>query len=253
MPRYILGDRRNDLRVQLRLQAAYERRLQSDMAVELKRVVENAADQLESSGDAQIGDDHRARVMRMLEASYEVTMPAFGQRILDAASDKRYLWRRVKQGEDEFERAMRVWIRNVSAVKVTQISETTRQQIRDKIEAGRKAGLGTEGIAKALRGDMVITSAVRAHIIARTETHAAAQAGNRQAAKATGIAGLEKEWLAAEDSRTREDHNAADGQTVDQDASFTVGGVQMEQPGDPNAPAAQVVNCRCALAFITPE
>jgi hypothetical protein len=54
-----------------------------------------------------------------------------------------------------------------------------------------------------------------------------------------------KRWLATEDSRTRPDHVEADGQTVPWGQAFTVGGFQMQHPHDPDAPAKEVVNCRC--------
>lgn len=253
MPR-LLTDRRNDLRVQLRLQAAFERRLQQAMRGELVDVAERAARQIADTGNFDVGlQQHEQRVRAELEASYNAVMPEFGQRILDAASDKRFAAVEVKQGEAEFDRAMREWIRRVSTLKVAQITETTREQLRRKLEAGRREGLSTDEIARSMRDDLGgAVAATRAAVIGRTEVHAAAQAANQQAADATGVQGLRKEWMAAEDSRTRPDHDAADGQVVDKDGEFTVGGVRMKAPGDADAPAAQVVNCRCALTFITP-
>lgn len=243
---YLLGDRRNDLRVQLRLQAAHERRMLRDMASELTRVVDEAAADIEESGRL-LGalESHDARVEQALVAGYNGVMPAFGQRILDAATDRRFAApREFKQAQTEFDRAMQKWISLTAALKVRQISETTRDQIRAKLEAGRREGLGTDALARSLRDTLGGTTArLRAAIIARTETHAAAQAANRQAADATGIRNLRKEWLAADDARTRPDHNSADGQIVAKESTFTVGGSQMEQPGDPSAPTDQVVNC----------
>lgn len=58
-----------------------------------------------------------------------------------------------------------------------------------------------------------------------------------------------KTWLASADERTRPDHADADGQTVRLDEQFVVGGVAMDAPGDPAAPADEVVGCRCTLTF----
>jgi uncharacterized protein with gpF-like domain len=58
---------------------------------------------------------------------------------------------------------------------------------------------------------------------------------------------LYKRWLATEDARTRPEHADADGQTVPAHAPFSVGGSAMSYPGDPNAPADLVVNCRCTV------
>uniref|UniRef100_A0AAU7J7Y7 Portal protein n=2 Tax=unclassified bacterial viruses TaxID=12333 RepID=A0AAU7J7Y7_9VIRU len=54
-----------------------------------------------------------------------------------------------------------------------------------------------------------------------------------------------KQWVARHDERTRSTHAAADGQRVPVDASFTVGGVALNHPGDRRGPAGEVINCRC--------
>jgi hypothetical protein len=60
----------------------------------------------------------------------------------------------------------------------------------------------------------------------------------------------EKKWIPATDDRTREDHLAMlDSDWIPFNDSFIVGGVNMQQPGDPNAPASQVCNCRCKVVF----
>lgn len=62
-----------------------------------------------------------------------------------------------------------------------------------------------------------------------------------------------KEWIAALDERTRESHAALDGQIVARTATFDVGGSAMRYPGDPAGEPAEAINCRCALALVTPE
>lgn len=60
---------------------------------------------------------------------------------------------------------------------------------------------------------------------------------------------FDKVWVAHMDTRTRPSHYAADGQRVAMDATFTVGGHQLEYPGDPSAPAAEKRNCRCRVGM----
>jgi hypothetical protein len=55
----------------------------------------------------------------------------------------------------------------------------------------------------------------------------------------------QKRWIAVHDNRTRHAHLSADGQTVDSTAFFTVGGEQLEFPGDPEASGKNTINCRC--------
>ena len=85
----------------------------------------------------------------------------------------------------------------------------------------------------------------RLETIARTETMRASNAGAFNLYKAWGT--TQKEWLATGDGRTRDSHAAANGQVVDIDQPFTVGGAAMQYPGDPNAPLSEVANCRCTV------
>lgn len=57
-----------------------------------------------------------------------------------------------------------------------------------------------------------------------------------------------KRWVAVGDRATRPTHAAVDGTTIPAREKFTVGGEQMDWPGDYwNASPAETVNCRCVL------
>ena len=55
----------------------------------------------------------------------------------------------------------------------------------------------------------------------------------------------EKVWRTVHDDKVRDSHALADGQVVDGDGYFTVGGVKMFAPGDLSAPAEEWAGCRC--------
>ena len=93
----------------------------------------------------------------------------------------------------------------------------------------------------------------RAARIARTETHRLINAGTMQAARdEQAISGetLRKSWVCTWDSRTRDDHFRADGQTVPIDGKFMIGGYEADYPGDPNLPAHLSTNCRCTHVIL---
>lgn len=80
--------------------------------------------------------------------------------------------------------------------------------------------------------------------IARTEGHRIQQASTRDAqrfAKSKGV-DVVKQWDATLDGKTRDSHRAVDGEIRELDEKFSNG---LEYPGDPNGPAAEVINCRC--------
>lgn len=90
----------------------------------------------------------------------------------------------------------------------------------------------------------------RTEAIVRTETMRSYNAGSDEIYRAAGV--QQKEWLAAIDNRTRDAHAMANGQIVNMDAKFVVGGYEMNYPGDPNAPPETTINCRCvSLPVIT--
>ena len=93
----------------------------------------------------------------------------------------------------------------------------------------------------------------RASRIARTETHRVINAGTMQAARAEQtISGetLRKVWVCTWDSRTRDEHFRADGQTVPLNGKFLVGGYEADYPGDPNLPAHLSIACRCTHVIL---
>lgn len=57
-------------------------------------------------------------------------------------------------------------------------------------------------------------------------------------------------WATQGDERVRPAHDDADGQIVDVDEPFDVGGEPLMYPGDPNGSAENVLNCRCDVWFV---
>ena len=126
---------------------------------------------------------------------------------------------------------------------------TTRKRIRNSIARGEEQDEPPRVLAKRIVEETGGEIARRRAItIARTESLTAASVGADEAAKATGLQ-LDKQWLATEDQRTRPTHHAADGQRVDMDGLFTVGGALMKFPRDPNGPAKETINCRCICLY----
>ena len=133
---------------------------------------------------------------------------------------------------------------------VQNISDTTREQLFKVLSQAAEEGWSNDDIVKALKNPELI--AWRARLITRTELNKGAFAG-RKIAEMDSEWELEKEWIAANDHRTRHSHRAVDGDVVDVDGKFAVttpkGGVDyMQGPGDPTASAANLCNCRCSSA-----
>lgn len=123
---------------------------------------------------------------------------------------------------------------------------------RTELLNGMDLGEDIPTLTNRVRKTVDVTNA-RATAIARTEAIGASNAGSIAFMRATGEVAT-KAWLSHLDARTRPEHRAADGQEVDLDAKFMVGGVPMDHPGAPGAPAHLVVQCRCTMRFgLTPD
>lgn len=135
------------------------------------------------------------------------------------------------------------------------ISETTKNQILQVISEGIANGWGAEKIADALQSPELLLW--RARMIVRTESNKAMNYGQRLG-EAKSIWETEKVWIAANDHRTRHSHHKVDDVMIDFKDRFLVPiykgilqvGVDfMAGPGDPQASAGNIINCRCTLGF----
>lgn len=95
----------------------------------------------------------------------------------------------------------------------------------------------------------------RARVVARTEALRSVHQGSEemyQQAFDRGVLAPDEVtviWHTARDPRVRDSHEAMEGQQRAQGEPFTSGqGAQLRHPGDPQAPANETIQCRCALS-----
>lgn len=134
------------------------------------------------------------------------------------------------------------------------VTQTTYDAIRTQMSDAVGLGESIEDIADRIRAVFAQANDTRATTIARTEVISAYNGAAVQGAATLPsdvVAG--QEWIATRDSRTREAHASADGQIVAVGQPFMVDGFNAAYPGDPSLPPSQSINCRCAVAFLTPE
>jgi len=134
------------------------------------------------------------------------------------------------------------------------VTETTYEAIRLQLQEGVMAGEPIDDIAARIRAVFANCTDTRATTIARTEVVSAYNGASALGAAqlpADVVAG--QEWIATRDSRARPAHAAADGQVRSIGEPFEVGGATLAYPGDPSAGPKNTVNCRCTIAYLTPE
>lgn len=122
-----------------------------------------------------------------------------------------------------------------------------RQQLLEGIDAGESIPELAARVA-----DAAALTEGRAHVVSRTETVSAFNAGSIDTARLLGV-DMVKVWEATGDARTRPDHAEAQGQERPIDEPFDVGGVALDVPGDPSGPPEAVINCRCTVVWEIPD
>lgn len=221
------------------------------------------ADTVERWEQAQIIDLPRAfpdRLAVIYRQMAEASVRAFGGRILEQGKAAGLVLEHklIDFGVLMTNIALSFISQEAMRRRIQRVTETTRRQIVTQVENGYREGLPTREIGQNIRSVIPAIARWRADTIARTETHAAANFGSTEAARATNLP-LRREWLAAHDDRTRTvdpvigdadlfGHREADGQIVGMDEPFLIrrlgGGTEaLRYPGDPNGSPGNVVNC----------
>jgi len=125
------------------------------------------------------------------------------------------------------------------------VNDVNYEQIRGILSEGYQRGASIGDITKEIRAEYKHMREFRPARIARTEMTGVVNGGSFAGYKQAGIG--KKEWLASLDANTRDTHAMADGEVVPINKPFTRTGWPIQYPGDPNAPAGEIVNCRCTI------
>lgn len=241
--------RSDEIARQQRLLDRLESVFRRAMAAEIESASREMVRVWELTGEVPTVAQHFQAIEALFIPMAERATLAFGGRVLSQGKAKGYRLETKDFAETMTRIALRYVALEAVRRRIVSISDTTRARIVSGVAAGFEAGLGQAEVAKEILARVPDLGRARAGIIARTETHGAANNGATEAAKELGIE-YKREWLAAEDKRTRETHAAADGDIVGKDEPFTVGGASLMYPGDPAGPAAETINCRCVVAFV---
>lgn len=264
-PAFISHSREREAQIQSRLldvlQRRYARRFRDAITEESERLIYIYT---QLGYVPPVSDQHARQIRDLYFDLALVSARTFGRRMTTQAKAAG-LTLETKQDDGFWSRLFQslanAWV-NAEAIRrrITSVAETTREQITRLVARGQQQGLGVEAIAREVSEQVPEISRWRGALIARTETHGAANSAMHETAKQTGLE-LVKEWVSVEDHRTRAisrddafDHVAMDGQTRDMDEPFHmpwIGGagepLPIMYPGQAGLPGGAVINCRCAV------
>lgn len=281
-------DRDKEAETQNRLIDAMSERVQEGIASEIARESAALVSQFEvTRGIPSPTQEHEGQMQALILDAITLAISTFGARVVaqgvetfppyttDGGATFTFptkatapAWE-VKSFSEFFQRIAQEYIQaEAMRQRIAGITKTTRDIIIRQIVSGQNNGLSIAEIAKSITDSIPAMSRWRAATIARTETHGAANFGAAQSAKASDLP-MVKEWISVHDSRTRDfgagdgvvdeyNHRAMDGQTVPEDQPFLMpwskgDDLKINYAGDPDAPPAAVINCRCAVAHFVDE
>lgn len=240
--------------LQERRRAIQERKFAARFRKELLRAGREAASLYEKTRLAasveQIAEAHSANLASLLQDLYRTSIDGVVRAMVREMPKSLIPRWETKDLSGEVDRLIVEWINSRALRKARLISKTTRDQllaiIKDMTE---REATNPKAIARRMVKDVRSLSPHRARMIARTETHTAAQNASLTVASSIQTTGMRKEWVSVMDERTRESHSEVDGQKVALNEGFNVRGSSLKYPGDPVGPAGEVINCRCVMVY----
>lgn len=140
-------------------------------------------------------------------------------------------------------------------IQASKVNETTEEDIRsilkDSVEAGETVTELGDRIAEYYNKNAAAETAARPMTAARTQVSGIVNDGRMAAANR--VKGLKKGWLHGGSADPRPEHLEAQTRYLNNpiplDEKFVVNGVDMDAPGDANAPVGEVANCTCMVVF----
>ena len=231
------------------LQRRYEKRYEKQIYTALKAQLKPYLDAIKQAP----GNINRfdiispAPLADSLESLYVVAGTAYADAMYSAIQPaSKATKEQLRAGWRDFMR--RFAVTNLSGLLID-INRTSVELIERIVSGGLQQGVGVLDIARTIEQSVTAIFTNRSKLIARTEMVKATNVAAMQSS-ATSDFMYEKKWIPATDARTRQDHLAMLNKPyIPFDQPFIVGGVEMQQPGAPGAPASQVCNCRCKVVF----
>lgn len=247
MARRLGPNRRRERAIQQAMVDRATNRASDSIAKELRRAMRQIAKvAIDGKPTSEAMDEHRKRMESIFVNIWTDSANRFAARLEEMIG---------KAGKNAArEQRIREWIARHRGIQAAQVADSTVQKVMKLINSALSEGESVTRISNRLQSQFPSLAASRAVMIARTEVQSAAQAGQLESAKASGMAML-KEWVSSGDPRVRTyadgnfSHARADGEIVPVDEPFTRTGQRLDHPGDFAGAPGNIINCRCAAVY----
>lgn len=149
----------------------------------------------------------------------------------------------VQMASTEQIKAMRSFLTD----RLADVGEQAKKKINEQLGLCLIGAQNPFQAAREIAAHLETSGRSRARRIVNTELGRAFSVATQERLKQAQEAGLKmkKQWRRSGKIHSRLTHDLADGQVVDADKPFIVGGVKMMYPRDPTAPVSETINCGC--------
>ncbi|QDS32518.1 phage minor head protein [Brevibacillus brevis] len=185
------------------------------------------------------------------QAVYDAFMPLFNLAGESEAMgiNSEAVWEQKNKAAAQYAVKLRKMVPAMNDTSADRMIRSFKRAIEEGETPAERAVLVKEVSKQAASAEEGPFNMNRAVTVARTISTAAANGGKLEGWKQSGLV-KKKRWRAANNKRTRKDHKEANGQIVDIDKPFKVGGEKLMHPGDPAGSAKQIVKCRCTMQAV---
>ena len=237
----------------IKMQPLYERKAYKIVQKHLSKILDNLPYQnvTLSTYEATISlNITKEQIFAMYKELYSTIGVDYGKRInkdLEKAKKANVLF------NEQLLKEILLFLSNDGGLRITSVRDTLIQDVIKSIQES----LGVNGTIVDLRNAIQAIIEKRQTFykwqslrIARTETTTASNYAAMRTAEMSDLV-LQKQWISVSDNRTRLDHRIENNQVVNLEDNFIMqSGSVLQYPGDNKAPAHEVINCRCTIAFI---
>jgi len=246
---------RQEVKKQQRIRNNLERSVAPKLNTAFRQFVKETSNQIK-----QVSEPNYDELKKSLNTKLEVVMrnhyTKVFRTIFNNNEEKYYLGKKDNEAfvfgrSFDFERMVEIYVGS-RVPYFSGMTEQASREIQKVIFQGRADNLTLDQISRSITKKGYPIARRRANLIARTETHNAASFANNEYHKKVQQdlgTDMKKKWVSTSDLRTRSAHSSANGQEVNMDEDFIVGGVPMSYAGDPKGGARNVINCRCIIIY----
>lgn len=187
----------------------------------------------------------------MIEAyqqAYQIIFKKHGAKAIKTVNFKREAPQiSIGFGSVLFKQKVRDYLNRTAGERIKSVTENTKDQVKKLFE--KYEFTGARNIASKITREIKTINRTRALLIARTESLTAMNYVSHVSAVQEGV--TSKAWLhtIGRSKNYREAHLAVSDKPIGIKDKWTLNGLSMQYPGDPNGGAINNCNCRCSILY----